>query len=158
MGKTYDADNGKVWLVLKDLMLRHWSYTYICHLDRLQNERAAIKALWAQYEGKSAMSQTKAQSSNTIKKVSFSGEKQNWTFKMYVTFHQKSHQILVEYCKPVSSAKQVWYLIYEINNSIRIMATALATLLATSNLCEDFQAASCYFLLLCCAKQEWKYN
>ena len=88
-------------------MLRGLAFAYISHLDRLQHGRAAIKALRAHYEGDSAMSQTKAQAYNAIKNASYSGEKQNWTFEMYVTLHQKSHQILEEYGKLVSPAKQV---------------------------------------------------
>ena len=62
-------------MVLKDLMLRGPAYAYIRHLDTLQNRRAAIKAHRACYEGKSAMSHTKAQAYNTIKNASYSGEK-----------------------------------------------------------------------------------
>ena len=84
------------------------------------------------------MSQTKAQVYNTIKNASYSGEKQNWTFEMYVTLHQKSHQTLEEYGKPVPPTKQVQDLIDGINCSNRMTAAALATLLATNNLHEDF--------------------
>ena len=90
------------------------------------------------------MSQTKVQAYNTIKNASYSGEKQNWTFEMFVTLHQKSHQTLEEYGEPVPLAKQVQDLIDRINHSNRMMAVALATLLATNNLHEDFQAASGY--------------
>ena len=106
-GEAFEADNGKVLLVLKDLTLRGLVFAYISHLDQLQHGRAAIKALRAHYEGNSAMSQTKAQAYDTIKNASYSGEKQNGTFKMYVTLHQKSHQTLEEYGKPVPPAKQV---------------------------------------------------
>ena len=106
-GVAFEADNGKVWLVLKDLTLRGPAFAYISHLDQLWHGRAAIKALRAHYEGNSAMSQTKAQAYNTIKIASYSGEKWNWTFKMYVTLHQKSHQTLEEFGKPVLPAKQV---------------------------------------------------
>ena len=88
--------------------------------------------------------QTKAQAYNTIKNASYSGEKQNWTFEMYVTLHQKSHQTLEEYGKPVPPAKQVQDLIDGINRSNGMMAAALAALLATNNLCDNFQAASGY--------------
>ena len=125
-------------------MLRGLAFAYISHLDQLQHERAAIKALWAHYEGNLAMSQTKAQAYNTIKNASYSGEKRNWMFKMYVTLHQKSHQTLEEYGKPVPPAKQVQDLINGIDRSNGMMAAALATLLATNNLREDFQAASGY--------------
>ena len=91
----------------KDLTLRGPAFAYISHLDRLQHGRAAIKALRAHYEGNLAMSQTKAQAYDTIKNASYSGEKRNWTFKMCVTLHQKSHQTLEEYGKPVLPAKQV---------------------------------------------------
>ena len=90
------------------------------------------------------MSQTKAQAYNTIKNASYSVEKQNWTFKMYVTLHQRSHQTLEEYGEPVPPAKQVRDLINGIDRSNGMMAAALATLLATNNLREDFQAASGY--------------
>ena len=53
------------------------------------------------------MSQTKAQAYDTIKNASYSGEKWNWTFEMYVRLHQKSHQTLEEYVKLVPPAKQV---------------------------------------------------
>ena len=106
-GEAFEADNGKVWLVLKDLILRGPAFAYISHLDQLQHGRAAIKALRAHYEGNLAMSQTKAQAYDTIKNASYSGEKQNWMFEMCVTLHQKSHQILEEYGKPVPLAKQV---------------------------------------------------
>ena len=76
-GETFEADNGKVWLVLKDLTLRGPAFAYISHLDQLQHGRAAIKALRAHYEGNLAMSQTKAQACNTIKNASYSGEKRN---------------------------------------------------------------------------------
>ena len=90
------------------------------------------------------MSQTKAQAYDTIKNAFYSGEKQKWTFEMYVTLHQKSHQTLEEYGKPVPLAKQVRDLIDGIDRSNGMMAAALATLLATKNLREDFQAASGY--------------
>ena len=125
-------------MVLKDLTLRGPAFAYISHLDRLQHGRAAIKALRAHYEGDSAMSQTKAQAYNTIKNASYSGEKRNWTFEMYVTLHQKSHQTLEEYGKPVPPPKQVQDLINGIDRSNAMMAAALATLLATNNLREDF--------------------
>ena len=32
-GEAFEADNGKVWLVLKDLMLRRPAFAYISHLD-----------------------------------------------------------------------------------------------------------------------------
>ena len=96
-GEAFEADNGKVWLVLKDLTLRGPAYANISHLDRLRHGRAAIKALRAHYEGDLAMSQTKAQAYDTIKNASYSGEKRNWMFEMYITLHQKSHQILEEY-------------------------------------------------------------
>ena len=76
-GEAFEGDNGKVWSVLKDLTLRGPAFAYISHLDRLQHERAAIKALRAHYEGNLAVSQTKAQAYNTIKNASYSGEKQN---------------------------------------------------------------------------------
>ena len=106
-GEAFEADNGKVWSVLKDLTLRGLAFAYISHLDRLQYGRVANKALWAHYEGNLAMSQTKAQVYDTIKHASYSGEEWNWTFKMYVMLHQRSHQILEEYGKPVPPAKQV---------------------------------------------------
>ena len=143
-GEAFEADNGKVWLVLKDLTLIGPAFAYISHLDRLRHGRAAIKALRAHYKGDSAMSQTKAQVYNTIKNASYSGEKRNWTFDMYVTLHQKSHQTLEEYGKPVPPAKQARDLIDGIDRSNGMMAAALATLLATNNLHEDFQAASGY--------------
>ena len=90
------------------------------------------------------MSQTKAQAYNTIKNASYSGEERNWTFKIYVTLHQKSHQILEEFGEPVPPAKQVRDLIDRIDRSNGMMAAALATLLASNNLQEDFQAASGY--------------
>ena len=143
-GKAIDVKSRIFWLVLKDLTLRGPAFAYISHLDQLRHGRAAIKALRANYEGNLAMSQTKAQVYNTIKTASYSGEKHNWTFKMYVTIHQKSHQILEEYGKLVPPAKQVRDLINRIDRSNRMMAAALATLLATNNLREDFQAASGY--------------
>ena len=143
-GEAFEADNGKVWLVLKDLTLGGPAYAYISHLDRLRHGRVTIKALRAHYEGDLARSQTKAQVYNTIKNASYSGEKRNWTFKMYVTLHQKSHEILEEYGKPVPLAKQVRDLIDGIDCTNGMMATALATLLATNNLHEDFQVASGY--------------
>ena len=76
-GEAFEADNGKVWLVLKDLTLRGSAYAYISHLDRLQHGGAAIKALRVHYEGNSAMSQTKAHAYDTIKNASYSGEKRN---------------------------------------------------------------------------------
>ena len=91
------------------------------------------------------MSQTKAQAYNTIKHASYSGEKCNWMFKTYVTLHQKSHQTLEEYGKPVPPAKQVRDLIDGVDHSNRMMDAALATLLATNNLQDDFQAAFGYF-------------
>ena len=48
-GEAFEADNGKVWLVLKDLTLRGPAFAYISHLDQLQHGRAAIKALRAHY-------------------------------------------------------------------------------------------------------------
>ena len=106
-GEAFEADNGKVWLVLKDLTLRGLAFTYISHLDQLQYGRAASMAPRAHYEVNSAMNQTKAQAYDTIKNASSHGEKQNWMFEMYVTLHQKSHQILEECGKPVPLAKQV---------------------------------------------------
>ena len=137
-------DNGKVWLVFKDLTLRGLAFAYISHFDQLQNGRAAITVLRAHYEGNLALSQTKAQVYDTIKNASYSGEKWNWMFEMYVTLHQKSHQVLEEYGKLVPPAKQVRDLISGIDCSNRMMAMALATLLATNNLCEDFQVVSGY--------------
>ena len=63
---------------------------------------------------------------------------------MYVTLHQKSHQTLEEYGKLVPPAKQVQDLIDRIDCSNRMIVAALATLLATNNMHEDFQAASGY--------------
>ena len=57
--EAFEADNGKVWLVLKDLMLRGLAFEYISHLDRLRHGKAVIKALRAHYEGNLAMSQTR---------------------------------------------------------------------------------------------------
>ena len=94
-------------MVLKDLTLRGPAFAYISPLDRLQYGRVVIKALRAHYEGKLAMSQTKAQAYNRITHASYSGEERNWTFKMYVMLHQRSHQILEEYGKLVPPAKQV---------------------------------------------------
>ena len=96
-------------------------------LTKLQNGRAAIKAPRALFEGKSALSQTKTQAYNVIKNASFSGEKQKWVFKMYITFYQRSHQILEEYGKTVPPAKQVQDLINKINCSKRMMDETLAT-------------------------------
>ena len=58
-GEAFEADNGKVWLVLKDLMLRGLEFAYISHIDQFWHGRAAIKALRAHYEGNLAMSQTR---------------------------------------------------------------------------------------------------
>ena len=63
---------------------------------------------------------------------------------MYVTLHQRSHQIIEEYGKPVPPAKQVRDLIDVIDRSNGMMASALVNLLATNNLHQDFQAASGY--------------
>ena len=106
-GETIEAGNGKAWLFLKDLMLREPAFAYISHLDQLWHGRVVIKALRAHYEGGSVMCWTKAQAYNTIKNASYSGEKQNWMFEMYIALHQKSHQIMEEYGKPVPPAKQV---------------------------------------------------
>ena len=91
-GEAFEADNGKVWSVLKDLTLRGPAFAYFSHLEQLRHGREVIKALRAHYQGNLAMSQTKAQAYNIIKNASYSGEKQNWTFEMYDTLHQKSHQ------------------------------------------------------------------
>ena len=132
-------------MVLKYLRLRRPAYTYISHLEQLQNGSAAMKALRTHYEGNLAMSQTKAQAYDMIKNASYSGEKWNWTVYMYVMLHQKRiHQMLEEYGKSVSPAKQVQDLIDRIVCANRMMAAALATLLTTNNLHEDFQAASGY--------------
>ena len=57
-GEAFEADTGKVWLILKDLTLRGPALAYISHLDRLQHGRVAVKALRAKYEGNLTMSQT----------------------------------------------------------------------------------------------------
>ena len=44
-GEAFEADNGMVCSVLKDLTLRGLAFAYISHLDRLRHGRAAIKAL-----------------------------------------------------------------------------------------------------------------
>ena len=106
-GEAFEAEIGKVWLVLKDLMLRQPAYSCIIHLDQLQKRRATIKALRACYKVKLVMSQTKAQVYNMIKNASYSNVKQNWIFEMYVTLHQRSHQISEEYGKLVPPANQV---------------------------------------------------
>ena len=106
-GEAFEAEYGKVWLVLKDLTLRGPACAYISHLDQLQHGRAAIKALRAHYDDILTISQTKAHAFSMTKNASYSGEKLNWIFKMYVTLHQKSHQILEEYGKPVPLAKQI---------------------------------------------------
>ena len=44
-GEAFEADYGKVWSVLKDLMLKGPAYAYISPLDHMRNYGVAIKAL-----------------------------------------------------------------------------------------------------------------
>ena len=143
-GKAFKVENEKVWLDLEDLMLRGLAYAYISHLDWLQSENEGTKVLRAHYEGKSAISQTKAQTFDMIKSTSYSGEKQNWTFEMYVTLHQKSHQIVEVYGKPVSPVKQGQDLIDGITapmgwwpQHIPFMSTVIVRQYLGSHLCEQ---------------------
>ena len=70
------------------------------------------------------MRQSKCQAYETIKNASYSGGKQNWIFKMYITWHQKCHQVLEVYGKLVPPARQMQDLIDGIDCSNRIMTTA----------------------------------
>ena len=70
------------------------------------------------------MSQSKSQANETIKNASYSGGKQNWIFKMYITRHQKCHQVLEEYSKLVPPARQMQDLIDGIDCSNWMMTTA----------------------------------
>ena len=108
------------------------------------NGRAAIQDLCAQCEGESAMSQIKAQAYETIKNASYSGQKQNWMINMYGTIHSKNHQNLEEYGRLVPQTQQVRDQIDGIDYSNKMMAAALATLLAANYLCEDIPAAFGY--------------
>ena len=44
-GEAFEADNGKVWLVLKDLTLRGPAFAYISHLDRLRHGKRQLRLL-----------------------------------------------------------------------------------------------------------------
>lgn len=66
------------------------AYAYISHLERIRNGRAVIKALHAHYEGELAMRQIKAQAYKMKKNATYSGEKENWMIKMYITFQKKA--------------------------------------------------------------------
>ena len=50
-----------MWSVLTYSALRELPFAFISNLDLIRNGRATIKVLCAQYEGKLAMSPTKAQ-------------------------------------------------------------------------------------------------
>ena len=86
----------------------------------------------------------------TITYGSYSGEKkQTWTFKMYITFHQKGHLAksgLEDYCKPVPLLKQVQDLLHKIKIvcTNRMMGASKATLHALNNRHIDFQDAPAY--------------
>jgi hypothetical protein len=83
------------------MLLNGPTYAYINPQNRTRNGKEAIKPLWTQYEVELAMSQSKNQAYETIKNASYSGGKQHWIFKIYITWHQKCHQGLEEYSQRV---------------------------------------------------------
>ena len=44
-GEAFELDNGKVWLVLKDLILRGLAFAYFSHLDQLNMEERQSRLL-----------------------------------------------------------------------------------------------------------------
>lgn len=74
--KNFEADNGKVWLVLKDLMLRELICTFISHANMMRNGTSALQT---NYDDYAALSQIKAHDLSKI--ALYSDKMQNWAFE-----------------------------------------------------------------------------
>jgi len=91
-GDHFEADNTKLFQLLKSLVLEGECWTYCQSFERTQDGRAAFFAVQAQCEGTAARTARKNTAYTSISAAVFRGTRRNFTFQDYINIHAKAHE------------------------------------------------------------------
>lgn len=91
-GPHYEEDNDKVFQALKTALLNGPGWAFIRRFDATSDGQAAVKAIKAQAEGRSAEDTRKRHAYANIEGARYSGPRRNWDFQKYVQRHQEAHE------------------------------------------------------------------
>jgi hypothetical protein len=140
-GTEYEEDNGRVFDILKSLLINGLAWTWMQAYNSTRNGRQAWLALLTHFEGDAQRDRVKDQTYAAIAAAKYYGDKKRFSFETYVTIHQDSYADLEQYGEIVSEEKRVRDLLTGIKDNSPATNAAKGTILATPNLRTSFSNA-----------------
>lgn len=140
-GIEYEDDNGRVFDILKSLLINGPAWTWMRAYNGTRSGRGAWMALITHFEGDAQRDRVKDQAYAAIAAARYHGEKKRFSFETYVTIHQDAYADLEQYGEVVSEEKRVRDLLTGIKDNAPATNAAKGTILATPNLRTSFANA-----------------
>jgi len=141
IGVEYDEDNGRVFDILKSLLVNGPAWTWMRAYNNTRNGRQAWISLVTHFEGDARRDRVKDMAYASIAAARYHGERKRFSFETYVTIHQDAYANLEQYGQHVSEEKRVRDLLMGIKDNAPGANAAKGTILATPALRTSFANA-----------------
>jgi hypothetical protein len=141
IGVEYDEDNGRVFDILKSLLVNGPAWTWMRAYNNTRIGRQAWISLVTHFEGNAQSDRVKDMAYASIAAARYHGERKRFSFETYVTIHQDAYANLEQYGKHVSEEKRVKDLLMGIKDNSPAANAAKGTILATPALRTSFANA-----------------
>ncbi len=140
-GVEYDEDNGRVFDILKSLLINGPAWTWMRSYNNTRNGRQAWISLINHFEGDAQRDRVKDHAYSAIAAAKYYGDRKKFSFETYVAIHQDAYADLEQYGEIVLQEKRVRDLLVGIKDNSPAANAAKGTILATPNLRTSFENA-----------------
>jgi hypothetical protein len=134
LGVEYDEDNGRVFDILKSLLVNGPAWTWMRAYNNTRNGHQAWISLVNHFEGDAEWDRVKDHAYSSIAAAKDYGDRKKFSLETYVTIHQDAYADLEQYGEVVSQEKWVRDLLVGIKDNSPAANAAKGTILATPNL------------------------
>jgi hypothetical protein len=138
LGIEFDDDNGRVFDILKSLLVNGPAWTWMRAYNNTRNGRQAWISLVNHFEGDAQRDRMKDHAFSSIAAAKYYGDRKKLSFETYVSIHQDAYADLEQYGEVVSEEKRVRDLLVRIKDNSPAANAANGVILATPNLRTSF--------------------
>jgi hypothetical protein len=117
LGIEFEEDNGRVFNILKSLLINGPAWTWMRVYNNTHNGRQAWLALITHFEGDAQRDRVKDKAYAVIAAAKYYSEKKKFSFETYVMIHQDAYADLEQYGEQISEEKRVRDLLMGIKDS-----------------------------------------
>jgi hypothetical protein len=158
LGVEFDEDNGRVFDILKSLLINGPAWTWIRAFNNTRNGRQAWISLITHFEGDVQRDRVKDHAYSSIAATRYYGDRKKFSFMIYVTIHQDAYTDLEQYGEIISEEKRVRNLLVGIKDNSPAANAAKGTILATPTLRTSFANAVAHLATMLQLSQSYQDN